>query len=105
VTSDDGYIPDVVKAPVGLLKGKAEALGWTVHVTYAEGNYPHSTTGRPGALKASYAVRMRKDAYGAVAVYVGGSSWSWDYLYVWGPDQPWTKYGTQKALLEALAVR
>jgi len=105
VTSDlIGPVQDI-KTPVINLATKAEAMGWTTHITYAEGHAPHSTTGRPGPRRPSLAVRMRHSAYGAVAVYVGGSSsWSWDFMYLWGPDLSWQKHKTQAAFLDGLSM-
>jgi hypothetical protein len=73
-----------VKRAVGDLVALAGTLGWSVDVTYARGCFPHATTGRPGPVKDSLAVRMARGPLRAVAVYVEGSTWSWDTLAVQG---------------------
>jgi hypothetical protein len=74
------------KRAVSDLVALAGASGWSAVVTHARGRYPHVTTGRPGPVKDSLAVRLfrRRDvAEYAVAVYVGGSTWSWELLRCW----------------------
>lgn len=100
VSSPPLDVPTAVKS----LQGLAETLGWATELTYAHGWYPHATTGRPGAQpKESIAVRLRRGTEGAVAVYVSGSAWSWEYLYYWSPVQSWTKLRTLGEFLGAIA--
>lgn len=88
VSSRDG-VPGPKKTAVAALVRLAEAHGWSVQVTYAKGCFPHGATGRPGAPKESLAVRMERGQERAVAVYVGGSTWSWDTLVVLGRADFW----------------
>jgi hypothetical protein len=67
----------------------AKAHGWTVQVTYAKGHFPNGATGRPGPAKESLAVRMARPPEHAVAVYVGGSTWSWETLMVTTKSDIW----------------
>jgi hypothetical protein len=70
------------KRAVGDMTRLADQHGWSVLVTYARGCFPHAATGRPGPEKDSLAVRMERGRECAVAVYVGGSTWSWDTLSI-----------------------
>lgn len=79
VSSRDG-VQGPRKTAVASMVRLAESHGWTVAVTYAKGSFPHASTGRPGAPKESLAVRMARGPERAVAVYVGGSTWSWGTL-------------------------
>jgi hypothetical protein len=79
VSSRDGAVGPSKTAVAALVK-LAEAHGWVTEVTYAKGSFPHASTGRPGAPKESLAVRMARGTERAVAVYVGGSTWSWGTL-------------------------
>lgn len=89
-------LPMAVKS----LQGLADAFGWRILPTEAQGWYPHATTGRPGSRpKRSLAVRMRRGDQGAVAVYVEGSTWSWEYLYAWSPTN-WIKLKTFGAFMD-----
>ena len=92
VTSREG-VPGPAKPAIRDMVSKAEAAGWSVQVTYARGWWPHARTGAPGtAPKESLAVRMQRAGQWAVAVYVGGSTWSWDTLWTWA-DNDWpTRY-------------
>lgn len=81
VTSRDGAMGPS-KAAVEDLQALAPRFGWSVLVTYARGCFPHASTGRPGPERDSLAVRMERGREAAVAVYVGGSSWSWDTLSI-----------------------
>jgi|SRR4051812_16152586 hypothetical protein len=83
VTSRDG-VAGPAKRAVDDLASLAGTLGWSVDVTYARGCFPHATTGRPGPVRGSLAVRMARGPLRAVAVYVEGSTWSWDTLTVQG---------------------
>lgn len=81
VSSRDGVAgPD--KKAVRDLARLAQAYCWTVEITYAEGCFPNAVNGSPGAVKPSLAVRMERGREFAVAVYVGGSVWSWDTLRI-----------------------
>lgn len=77
------------------LENFARGHGWDVRMQYAQGNYPHAITGRPGALKDSIALRFGahpltdRQAY---AVYVRNAkpagTWAWEFTSIWGPDLP-----------------
>ena len=82
ISSRDGVQGPRKTAVVALAKLAAQH-GWDTEVTYAKGSFPHGATGRPGAPKESLAVRMARGTERAVAVYVGGSTWSWETLVVW----------------------
>jgi hypothetical protein len=85
VSSRLGMVHSAKKA-VWELETLARALGWSVEITYARGCFPHATTGKPGHVKDSLAVRMTRGAVRAVAVYVGaGKAWSWDTMAVQTP--------------------
>jgi hypothetical protein len=84
VSSRDG-VTGPSKTAVKALVKLAEAHGWATEVTYAKGSFPHASTGRPGAPKESLAVRMARGTQYAVAVYVGGSTWSWETLVLMSP--------------------
>lgn len=79
ISSRDG-VQGPAKTAVRDLVRLAEAHGWKVEVTYAKGSFPNAATGRPGAPKDSLAVRMARPLEQAIAVYVGGSTWSWGTL-------------------------
>jgi hypothetical protein len=81
----------------------AESHGWACLVTYAKGRFPHGTTGAPGAVKESLAVRMARGSERAVAVYVGGAgTWSWGTLVRFSPEA-FTRYPLVGAFLADLA--
>jgi hypothetical protein len=102
VTSRDG-IAGAGKAAVTDALKYATERGWVGSSTYARGHLPHATTGRPGALSDSYAVRLRKGDRYAVAVYrEAGQSWKWDSLYVWGAGEGRVPYPTITAWRDAL---
>jgi hypothetical protein len=85
VSSRQGMVHSAKKA-VWELETLARTLGWSVETTYARGCFPHATTGAPGPVKDSLAVRMTRGAVRAVAVYVGaGKTWAWDTLAVQVP--------------------
>jgi hypothetical protein len=109
VTSEDGA-PGPVKTAVTSLVREVTAVGWTAVVTYAKGWMPHATHGRPGAQPVeSLAVRMHRGDRRAVAIYVSGSSWSWDSLWVWAlgefPDKPGTISAFRDAVLGSVNDR
>lgn len=81
VTSRMGIEGPERKAVTDLIK-LARMFGWMVTVTYARGCFPHGTTGAPGPVKDSLAVRLtRVGGWRAVAVYAGSDkSWAWDTL-------------------------
>lgn len=64
--------------------------GWQVKITHARGCFPHATTGAPGGVQDSLAVRMRQGAQRAVAVYAGASTWSWGTIARWDMADPRT---------------
>lgn len=73
----------------------AREHGWEVRTQFAQGHYPHATTGRPGALKDTIALRFGGHGLTdrqAFAVYVRNAepagTWAWEYVMVWGPDLP-----------------
>jgi hypothetical protein len=69
-------IPAGKKTPavVTALKEQAEALGWSVNLTYARGRGIHGTTGKPTKEVDSWALRCWQGERRAVAVY-SGESW------------------------------
>jgi len=97
--------PYLGKSAVSDLVKLCAPHGWTVRVTHARGCYP-SIGGRPSEQKDSLAVRLSRGRQRAVAVYVGGSAWSWDTLYRWTlgefPDRDATIGAFQDALFGPL---
>lgn len=93
-TSADPWPEDfVAPGPAVSLRVLAERHGWTVAMTYARGNKPHGTTGKPTALRHSVAVRMvhpetRRAAVAVTMSPVDKRDWSWDTLLLWGADLP-----------------
>lgn len=81
VSSRLGMVHSAKKA-VWELETLARTMGWSVETTYARGCFPNGSTGKPGAVKDSIAVRLTRGAVRAVAVYVGGSTWAWDTMAV-----------------------
>jgi hypothetical protein len=80
----------------------AQACGWETTVTYARGWWQHATTGKPGAEpKDSLAVRMDRAGQRAIAVYVGGSTWTWGTLWLMGGGTI-RRYATLSAFLDAV---
>lgn len=79
ISSRDG-VEGPAKTAVQDLMRLAEAHGWAIRLTYAKGHFPNGATGRPGVAKESLAVRMSRFGEQAIAIYVGGSTWSWDTL-------------------------
>jgi hypothetical protein len=102
VTSRDG-VAGPVKSAVASLVTLAGTLGWSVDVTYARGCFPHATTGRPGPVRDSLAVRMARGPLRAVAVYAEGSTWSWSTLAIQGSKPYPVIYPTMTAFREALS--
>lgn len=90
VTSRDGVMEPAPRAMVKL-KADMEAAGWRTLMQYAHGCMPHSTHGTPLAAKPSWALRMERDGFSAVAVYRGGA---WDAMYTWSAEQPHRKAAT-----------
>jgi hypothetical protein len=83
----------------------ARSLDWEVVVTHARGRFPHSTTGTPGTVKDSLAVRMRHGDQRAVAVYAGAAEWSWGTMARWSlatrrPPDRFATIGDLQAFLE-----
>lgn len=74
VTSRDP-MPESVKIPSAVLKMRdwIAARGWEAGITYAKGNPIHGTTGKPLAVKESFAVRAAFGGFRVVAVHMGGS--------------------------------
>ena len=82
----------LIPGPVLQLAELAREAGWEVRVSYARGNGVHGSTGRPTAVRHSIALAFGKhpmtDAQ-AVATYVkpvNGGTWSWESVWMWGPD-------------------
>ena len=67
--------------PVAKLAQFAAERGWAVKCQWAKGAMPHGKHGRPQAVRDSYAVRMRRGEFSAVAVYRGGV---WGSVWMWG---------------------
>lgn len=82
ITSRDDA-PKPEKLAVKRLVKLGEACGWMVRVGYARGQFPHATTGRPGGVRDSLSVGMKRGGQRVVAVYVSGASWTWDTLTWW----------------------
>lgn len=61
----------------------AEAWGWACLLQAARGWKQHSTRGVPLKVVDSYAVRMHRGQYRAVAVHEGGA---WSTVWIWGTD-------------------
>ena len=86
--------------PAASLAELARSYGWDGMITFAEGNLPHATHGRPLALQKSEAVRLRRGDRRAVAVRRGGS---WTSLWTWSTSQFFTRHATLEAFRTALA--
>lgn len=76
-------VDDFERPAVVALVALANAHGWIVKVTRAEGAWP--TVGqKPSRQRVSLAVRMHRDAQYAVAVYVEpiteGGTWAWETM-------------------------
>lgn len=82
VMSDDPF-PKVKPGPVFGLETLAAAHGWTVRVTYARGNPPHPITGKPLAVRDSWAVRCARGRTRAVAVREADS---WKSFWWWSDE-------------------
>jgi hypothetical protein len=89
--------PTELEVPSSVLKLRWEAeqkWGWLVKTQYARGRMPHATTGRPGALVHTVALRFgghRLTGRQAYAVYrspVARLAWAWGGVWIWGPDLP-----------------
>lgn len=93
VTSSDPW-PEGVETPAPVLKlqRSAELLGWAGEVTYARGTPPRAKT-----EKESFALRLAKDQWRAVAVNTGGA---WEY---WGVAHM-LRLPTQDAFTEYLTL-
>lgn len=102
ITSRDGVTGPEKRAVVAL-EELARAHGWLTRVTYAKGHLQHGTTGKPGAVRDSLAVRMVRGAGDyAVAVYVDrGHSWSWETMWHAGQRKP-VGYDTINTFLDAV---
>ncbi len=68
-----GYLADHAPDPVMALVKFAGSEGWRTYVVHARGNGVHGGTGRPTAVRDSYAVHMEWPGRKAVAVYSGGT--------------------------------
>ena len=82
VTSNDPC-PAVKPGPVFALEALAVSQGWDVRVTYARGNPPHPITGKPLAVRDSWAVRCSRGRTRAVAVREGDS---WRSFWWWSDE-------------------
>lgn len=71
---------------VGKLAQRAVKLDWGVRVQSACGCFSHRRLGTPGPVRSSFAVRMRRDGWGAYAVHVGAT---WESVMLWGRELPW----------------
>jgi hypothetical protein len=100
VTSRDGMTSAGAGKAVGDLERLAQRFGYAAEVTYARGCFPNGATGRPGTVKDSLAVRMTQGSVRAVAVYVGGSTWSWDTLTVQRPGAWPARFETLAGFLD-----
>jgi len=89
VTSRDGQpIPEL--GPVTRVLKTATEHGWLAETQYAEGRYPHATTGRPSTtVKRSVAVKLRRGdryAVGVIASPVAKADWSWISVWALTPE-------------------
>ena len=77
-------------SPVVKLAQKAVEASWRVRVQRSRGCAPHAATGRAGAVKWRFAVRLRTadGLRGAYAVYDADGS-TWKSVMLWGADLPW----------------
>lgn len=104
VSSRDGLMIDWPEAFASLARF-AQAHGWQVREQYARGRRPHGTTGRPGAVRDSLALRMMRGRRSAVAVYVHGtSSWQWETMYVWADGENHRRMDNVTALKAELSA-
>lgn len=85
---------------VTALAADALAAGWLARVQYARGCFPHGTTGAPTMERESFAVAMRRDTWGAYAVYAGDT---WRSVMLWGRELPWFPLASVTDLREWLA--
>lgn len=100
VSSRDGVVGDTPSA-VATLAADARAAGWEARVQFARGCFPHGTTGAPTMERESFAVLMRRDAWGAYAVHVGAG---WRSVMLWGVALPWFPLASVTDLREWLAA-
>lgn len=101
-TSRDEMPAEVAVPPaVTGLATDALAAGWQAAVQGARGSFPHGSTGAPTAVKDSFAVRMRRDGWGAYAVYAGAG---WRSVMLWGAALPWFPLASVTDLREWLAA-
>lgn len=79
--------------PVLLLAEFAREVSWQVRMQYAQGHASHGSTGKPGALRDSIALRFgahpltERAAYACYERAASGGTWSWSTM-IWGPDLP-----------------
>lgn len=85
---------------VTTLAADALAAGWETRVQRAIGCFPHGGTGASTMERESFAVRMRRDGWGAYAVYVGTG---WRSVMLWGRGLPWFPLASVTDLREWLA--
>ncbi len=91
---DDDQQPEILPAPVLKLAEFAREAGWEVRIRASQGCLPHSTTGRPGALKDLIGVRFGahpmtdRQAYAIYAKAAKNGTWAWSSVMLWGPDLP-----------------
>ncbi len=85
-TSRDGV---EVPAPgsVNVLAARARDRGWDVRVQCARGSRPHGVTGRPLAVKTTWALVASIDG-GRHAAYAVRDDQSWTSVMLWGRDRP-----------------
>lgn len=86
--------PLIAPRPVMTLAEFAREHSWEVRMQYSQGNMPHATTGRPGALKDLIALRFGahpmtdRQAYAVYSRSVPSGTWTWSSVMIWGPDLP-----------------
>jgi len=68
-------------AAVESLAAAGSVRGWDVRRQWARGCLPHATTGAPGAVQDSYAVRFAREGWGAWTVRRGAG---WPFVWMWG---------------------
>lgn len=98
-TSNDS-LPDIAPRPIADLAMYAAGLDWEYMITYAHGWVPHARLGTPGkAPKTSWAVRLRRGPFRAVAVRMDDS---WASMWTWSDTDRFVHHRLLDAFKEAL---
>lgn len=100
ISSTESDLAPDPPAPVAGLAAYAAGHGWDHMLTYARGWVPHARLGTPGANpKTSWAVRLRRGPYRAVAVRMHGD---WTSLWTWSSAESFTRHKLLEMFKEAL---